>query len=704
MITLLQLLPFAAALACLGLAAASVARRPSTAARVWFFAGMMTLAADSFFTGLAVRAASPAALMASVTLGFVSKSFLPLFWLGFSLTYSRGRHRGDLAHWRVPLAIAGLALIGVPLGVSGHLLQVAVDSRKGAWHLQFGAAGTILNVVLLVAFVLILTNLEQTLRAAVGTMRWRIKFVVLAVAVIFGARLYVRSQAILFSAPDVAFWGVESTALLVGCAFLTLAYVRTGWSEVDVYPSLAVLRSSLTVLIVGGYLFVVGVLAQVVRILGRTEIFQVQAVVMLLGAVGLAVLLLSDRARQRVHGFVGRHFRKAQHDSVRIWTLFSQRLTGVKDRTALCEVSARLISETFEVLSVHVWLADAERTELHLEVSTATGGTREDAGDAGTVTASGRVLTGLAARSVPFDLEDASDEWAAELRQLNPSAFNNGGRRLCVPLSGGGRFLGVVVLGDRVNGAVYTVEELELLQCIGDQVTSVLLNQQLAAEVARGRELQAFQTMSAFFVHDLKNAASSLNLMLKNLPVHFDDPAFRRDALRAIGNTATRIDDMIARLTALRRSHELTRVESDLNQVVSQALEHVNGMSEVELTTELQPLPRILADREQLQSVVTNLLLNARDALSGGGCIEVRTHHRDGRVILSVADNGCGMTPAFVRGSLFRPFQSTKKKGLGIGLFQSQVIVHAHGGGMHVDTEVGKGTTFHVILPVQHAK
>ena len=109
------------------------------------------------------------------------------------------------------------------------------------------------------------------------------------------------------------------------------------------------------------------------------------------------------------------------------------------------------------------------------------------------------------------------------------------------------------MLADRINGAVYTVEELELLRCIGDQITSVLLNLRLASEVAQAKELEAFRTMSAFFVHDLKNAAASLNLMLKNLPVHFDDPAFRQDALRGIGNTARRIDDMIARLSALRQ-------------------------------------------------------------------------------------------------------------------------------------------------------
>jgi signal transduction histidine kinase len=230
--------------------------------------------------------------------------------------------------------------------------------------------------------------------------------------------------------------------------------------------------------------------------------------------------------------------------------------------------------------------------------------------------------------------------------------------------------------------------------------------------VARARELEAFRTMSAFFVHDLKNAAASLNLMLQNLPVHFDDPAFREDALRGVGNTARHIDEMIARLSALRQRPALKPVNSDLNALVSEAADKLGGMPGIELTMSLQPAPTILADREQIRSVVTNLLLNARDAVRGeraevhpsrtigaAGRIEVRTEHRDGRVVLSVTDSGCGMSQEFLKDSLFRPFQSTKKNGLGIGMFQSHMIVEAHGGGIQVESEPGKGTTVRVSLP-----
>ncbi len=700
--TVSSFLPLLAGLFSLGLAGLSLVRRKPSLATWCFCAGMVALGMDSIFTGLGFRATRLEGLIYWLSAAFIIKSTLPVIWLAFSLVYSRSRYREFLTRWRIPLGVLALLPVGSFLGLSDQVFQVSLgDGAAGeVLRLQFGGLAKTLNAILLVAFVLILMNLEQTFRAAVGTMRWRIKFVVLALVVIFGTRLYAGSQAILFSSPDLALWGVESAALLIGCLFLALAYVRTGWAEIDVHPSSAVLRSSLTVLIVGGYLVVVGVLAQVVSRFGGAELLQLQAVVVLAGMAGLAVLLLSDRARQRIHTFVARHFSKAQHDSVRIWTSFSRHLASVTEPTELCAASAKLISETFDVLSVTVWLLDEEKGQLEIAASTVKSAHDGRPGGPSDGT-SATLLAGIRQLTTPFDLDDATNEWAEELRQLNPTSFINGGHRFCIPLSSAGGPLGVVVLGDRINGAVYTVEELELLQCIGDQITSVLLNLRLAGEVARGKELDAFRTMSAFFVHDLKNAAASLNLMLKNLPTHFDDPAFRQDALRGVGNTARRIDDIIARLTALRHQPESIRVDADLNELVSDALDRVKDIPNVELVKAFQPLPPILANPEQVESVVTNLVLNARDAVGDEGQIQVRTEHRGNRVVLSISDNGCGMTPAFVRESLFRPFQTTKKKGLGIGLFQSRAIVHAHGGAMQVETEPGKGTTFLASFPIK---
>jgi signal transduction histidine kinase len=227
--------------------------------------------------------------------------------------------------------------------------------------------------------------------------------------------------------------------------------------------------------------------------------------------------------------------------------------------------------------------------------------------------------------------------------------------------------------------------------------------------------MEAFQTMSSFFVHDLKNTTSTLNLMLQNLPVHFDNPEFRADALRGIAKTVASIDRLIGRLSQLRHEFQIKPVESDLNEVVARALVGWESAVGVTLLKNLASLPLIPLDQEQMLKVVTNLLLNAREAVlpsAGGGAVlpssppagEVRieTITRNGSVILSVSDNGCGMAPQFLNRSLFRPFQTTKKNGLGIGLFQSKMIVEAHQGSVQVESQPGRGTTFRIILP--HSK
>lgn len=703
--THLHFVPYAAAVLSLLLAIAGALRKKPSFASWCFAAGMALLSLDSLIAGQTLRAVQLDDVIQRLTLGMIVKSLVPAAWLGFSLTYSRGDHRGFLARWRIPLAIAALLPIGLAIGFRQQLIEVAPAGTGGEdLQLRFGAISETLNVILLVLHVWILMNLEQTFRSAVGTMRWQIKFVVLGLAVIFGSRLYVRSQAVLFSTYDMDWSGIESSGLLIGCVLLVVAYLRTGLAEIDVYPSRAVLGSSVTVLLAGGYLFIVGVLARMVERFGGPESLQLQNLVVLLGMTLLAVVLLSDRLRQRIHEFLDRHFAKAQHDSVHIWTEFSRGLSNVKHQSGLCANVVKLVSDTFKVLSVTIWLVDERTEHLIAFASTARQPGEASAGGNPLPAASKSVAAGLRARSSPFDLEAVAEPWAGELRQLNQSTFPNGGNRWCVPLQTGEQILGALVLADRVNGAVYTAEEIHLLQCIAEQVASVLMNLRLADEAARSRELEAFRTMSAFFVHDLKNAAASLNLLLKNLPLHFNDPAFREDALRAVSNSTRRIDEMIGRLSTLRQQPLLNPVEADLNRLVSEALDRLPEMPRVELARDLQPLPVILADCEQIRNVVTNLVLNAREALGPEGRIRVRTEHAGGKVVLTVADNGCGMSEAFLKDSLFRPFQSTKKNGLGIGMFQSRMIVEAHGGSIRVESEIGKGSTFWVSLPVKETK
>jgi putative PEP-CTERM system histidine kinase len=685
----------------LALALAVLVRHRRSVPGACFAAGMMAFAAETFLDGLSVQQADPVAVGYWQWLALTARALIPSLWLTFSVTYSRGDSRRFLARARGIVLIAFLLPVGLVFFAHTELIEVvAFGNPAPVWWIRLLVAGSALHAVFLFSSVLILMNLERTFRASVGTMRWRIKFLLLGLGVIFGARFYTSSQALIFSGYDLSFTGsVHAIALIVGCALMAAAYFRRGFGEIDVYPSRAVLQTSITVLLAGGYLFVVGVLAQVMARLGGVGAFPLQALFILLAVVTLAVLLLSNRFRQKTQLFVSHHFKRPVHDFRQTWTALTRSTSAVLDEVELCAASSKLLSDTFQALSVSVWLFD-DRQEQLVRASSTLHSAREEDGVRALPVPQWRTID-PASFSRPFELETSKESWTEPLKSLNAGRFRTGGNRVCVPLVAGEHCLGLILLADRVNGLRYSGEETDLLKCIGDQVAVSLLNIRLSKEMLIGKELEAFQSISAFFVHDLKNAASTLGLMLQNLPVHFHDPAFRADALRGIGATVERINHLIGRLSALPQRLELQVSDVDLNALVTEVLKNLDGTVWPQVVTQLEAPGEIRGDREKLQSVITNLLFNARDAVNGSGRISVATSQRGEMMVLAVSDDGCGMTPAFVQRSLFRPFATTKKKGLGIGMFQSKMIVEAHQGRIQVRSRAGAGTTVEIMLPLE---
>src|SRR4029079_3450774 len=422
---------------------------------------------------------------------------------------------------------------------------------------------------------------------------WRIKFLVLGLGVIFGANIYTHSQALLFSDYSPSQLAVETAALLIGCTLITVAYVRSGLGEIDVYPSRSVLHTSVTVLLTGIYLFIIGVLAQVIAHFGGASSFPIAALVVLFGMAILAVLLLSDRARQSVQLFVSRHFKRPQYDFRQIWARFTRSLSVALDEAALSTITSRLISETFGALSVSTWLFDQQRGRLVRKSSTSD---QEHAqGEVNdSIPAKELDSAELTRLSRPFDLGRVKEKWARDLMEKSGGQFRTGGSPVCVPLVGGEHWLRAIFVADRVRRLGYSPEEMDLLQCIGDQVAASLLKLQLTEELMERKEREAFQTMSAFLIHDLKNAASTLCLMWENFPAHVDNPAFRKDALRGIGSAASRINQLISRMNALRHELCLKPAELDLTLVVTETLANLNGTLRTKLVTNFDQVPRIL--------------------------------------------------------------------------------------------------------------
>ena len=695
-----SILAFVAFLSAGGLAIAVAWHERRSIVHWSFAAGMGALAVESLFVGLSANAVLLDTVVHWQVLSVVALSFLPGLWLFFSLTYARGNRREFLARWQLVLVAAFVAPIALALAFQDEII-VGVAQPPGGGHLllRLGFAGTGLHLLVLLSAVLVLMNLERTFRAAVGTMRWRIKFMVLGLAVLFAVRAYTSSQALLFHGGDTSQQVVNCGALLVACLLIARALFRTGQFEVSIYPSQSLLHHSFTVVLAGAYLLIVGVFAKVVTLLGGDAAFPLKAFFVLVALVLLTMLLLSDRVRLYTRQFVSRHFQRPIYDYRTVWRTFTEGTARRVEQGELCGAVVRLISDIFQSLSVTIWLADERKEKLVFAASTSLSQAR--AGQFALEPAdAAEVIAALSVHPDPIDIDASRETWAVPLRRAHPEEFRKGGNRVCVPLLTAGELLGVLALGDRVGGLPFTVQDLDLLKSVSDQAAAGLLNIQLSQRLAQAKQLEAFQAMSAFFVHDLKNTGSTLSLMLQNLPVHYQDPQFREDALRGISKTVTHINDVISRLTILR--HELTvqAVECDLNELVTDTLKAQGQASGADLAKELRPLPKVRLDPAQIQRVLTNLVLNAREALGSGGIIRIETSQQNGWAVLAVSDNGCGMSADFIQSRLFRPFQTTKKKGIGIGMFHSKMIVEAHRGRIEVQSEPGRGTAFRVFLPM----
>lgn len=702
--TFFEILPFISSGLAVGLGALAVVRRTRGLIQWAFLIGMMLLALESFAHGMSLRSILPSQIMAWQLARLAALTLIPGTWLLFSLAYSRGNYRRFIRTWLAVLGVAwGAPLVLIGVFRSQLILGVSEGAHVYQWILQLGWSGSALQLVHLLCCVLILMNLERTYRASVGTMRWRIKYMVLGLGLLFGVRFYTTSHTLLYSSVHSSLIEMDCIALLLGSVLIVRSLLREGLFNQDVYPSQSVLQYSLTGLLAGIYLLVVGVLAKIIASFGGDLAYPLQAFLVLLAVIVFATLLLSDKIRQFIKGFVSRHFRRPSYDYRLIWTTFTKRTASLHDQELFCREVVKWMSENFQALSATIWLMDDSRQSLAFGASTSIEETKIQPFPAFHEGLK-QLLEALIKKPTPFAVNDADRGWAGVLMRHNPNFFKAVTNRMFVPIVSGEQLLGLMALGDRVNNQPYSVEDVDLLQCLGDQIAAHLLNIRLGGKLVEGKELEAFQAMSAFFVHDLKNTASTLSLMLENMPRHFEDPEFRDDALRGLAKSVDRINDLIGRLSMLRQELGLKRAPADPNAIVQTALREIGPWPEVKVEQALQPVPQLSVDAEQIRKVLTNFLVNAAQAVKPGGTVRVETTTRDGQVMIGIADDGCGMTPDFVSKSLFRPFQTTKKKGIGIGLFLSKRIVEAHGGSIEVESELGKGTCFRLLLPAQELK
>jgi len=230
------------------------------------------------------------------------------------------------------------------------------------------------------------------------------------------------------------------------------------------------------------------------------------------------------------------------------------------------------------------------------------------------------------------------------------------------------------------------------------------LREQMARE-AEMRQFQAFLRLSAMMTHDLKNAIAALSLIVSNMELHFHREEFRADAMLSLTLATDKLRALVAKLSGPVESlsGEYKRpMPIDLVPMIQRVLDATAKQAgAIHLETRLPDRLIAAVDAERIERVIENLVINALEAMGGnegsltveGGPVE------DGKLFFSVADTGPGMTQEFQRTRLFRAFATTKRKGVGLGLYTCREVIRAHGGQIEVESRVGSGTCFRVVLP-----
>ena len=257
---------------------------------------------------------------------------------------------------------------------------------------------------------------------------------------------------------------------------------------------------------------------------------------------------------------------------------------------------------------------------------------------------------------------------------------------------------GFVVLATARTRIDVNWEINDLLKTAGRQAGAFLGQLQATEALLEVRKFDAFNRMSAFVVHDLKNIVAQLSLMLKNAERHRDNPEFQQDMLMTVEHSVERMRKLMMQLR-----EGATPVDSprgiDLADLVKriQASKVAQGREVL-----LDVVERVVAKghEDRVERVVGHVVQNALDATENGGDVTISLSRQGRYALVKVDDTGHGMSPEFLRERLFKPFQTTKAAGMGIGAYESFQYVHELGGRISVESAVDVGTQVSLLLPL----
>ena len=571
--------------------------------------------------------------------------------------------------------LACLALAAVP--PLAQLLGAEAARTSFGLHLGLAVFGLML--------------VEQLVRRAHPQARWAVKPLCIALAGVFGFELFLYADAMLFSALDLDIWAASGVVNALVVPLIAIAMARNPRWAVEMHVSRDMVLQSTALLVSAAFLLAVAAAGYAVRYLGGEWGRALQIELLFAALVGGALVVSSGRFRSRLKVFVSKHFYSYRYDYRQAWLRFTATLSNESSGQGLQERVTMALADLVESPAGMLWLNDGSH-ELRLEA-------RWNAPALAAVEPIDGSLAAFLARTewVVGVKEVAADpqkypglqlpEWLATMRDA----------WLIVPLPSASGLLGFIVLMTPRATIDVDWEVRDLLKTASRQAASYLGQLMATEALLEARKFEAFNRMSAFVVHDLKNLVAQLSLMLRNAERHSGNPEFQRDMLSTVQHVVERMNKLMLQLRTGATPVENARpvdLEAVVRRVCAAKASH-DPPIELELSTGVTAA----GHEDRLEHVIGHLVQNAIDATGKGGRVSVRLHQDGNFALIDVKDTGIGMSSEFIRERLFRPFETTKPAGMGIGMYESSQYVAGLGGQILVDSEPEQGTRVRVQLP-----
>ncbi len=285
-----------------------------------------------------------------------------------------------------------------------------------------------------------------------------------------------------------------------------------------------------------------------------------------------------------------------------------------------------------------------------------------------------------------------------------------------IPFISKGQLVGMMNLGYKFTKDIYSYEDIELLSTLANQTAIAIENARLYEDLKRSKSymrradrLASLGTLTAGLAHEIRNPLVAIKTLTQLLPERLEDEEFRSQFLKIASGEVDRISSLVNELLDFARPSDPKWAFEDINAILDGMILLVSTGTKKKLITIIKNyasnLPLAQIDREQIKQVVLNILLNAIDATPENGTITVQTRSfikpgGEPYVQIELTDTGCGI-PRENLEDIFNPFFTTKAAGSGLGLSISNQIIQDHKGYIDVESQLEKGSSFFINLPIR---